>query len=145
MIKTNVQTGTTTFNRETGHVSQGDNKSVWRGNNNHDKEQILIENADVPTRSPEKSKRHRTENKYIEFTPTDKYKDIAQSTGNLMSHQFGFENQFIGIVYSCIYSSIHRYAASRSDTSKTSNWSWHLLQINARVWRVPRSINYTAR
>lgn len=54
---------------------------MWRANNYHDKENLPIEEVDVPTRSPEQSKRVRTENKYIEFTPTDIYKDIAQTTG----------------------------------------------------------------
>lgn len=58
-------------------------KSVWRANNNHDKEKLPIEEVDVPTRSPVQSKRVRTDNKYIEFTPTDIYKDIAQTTGTL--------------------------------------------------------------
>lgn len=57
-------------------------KTTWRSNNNHDKEQIPNEDLDVPTRSPEKSKRIRTENKYIEFNPTGVHQDIAQSTGN---------------------------------------------------------------
>lgn len=72
---------TTPFNYETGFLSRERIKSVWRGNNDHSKEQIHIDGADVPTRSPEKSKRHKEINKFIEFTPSDVYKDIAQSTG----------------------------------------------------------------
>lgn len=75
--------GTTRFNRETGYLIRDNMATSWRGNNYHNKEKIPIEEADVPTRSPEKSKRHRTNNKYIEFTPTDIYKDIAQTTGEL--------------------------------------------------------------
>lgn len=56
-------------------------RSVWRGNNFHDKEKIPIEEADIPILSPEKSKRVRSPNKYVEFGPTDIHKDIAQTTG----------------------------------------------------------------
>lgn len=73
--------GTTPFNRETGYLSRDSIRSVWRGNNYHDKEQIFIEGSDIPIRSPDQTKRHRGINKYIQFTPTDVYKDIAQSTG----------------------------------------------------------------
>lgn len=72
---------TTEFNYETGYLMKGKSKSHWRANNNHNKEPIPINEADVPTLSPHKSKRHRDENKYVEFTPTDIYKDMAQSTG----------------------------------------------------------------
>lgn len=75
--------GTTPYDRETGHLARDIVRSIWRNNKNPNKEKLPIENADVPTRSPEKSKRHRTINKYIEFTPTDIYKDIAQTTGEL--------------------------------------------------------------
>lgn len=73
--------GTTPFNPETGYLIRDNSRTAWHGNNYHNKEEIPIVEADVPTRSPEKSKRHRTINKYIEFTPTDIYKDIAQTTG----------------------------------------------------------------
>lgn len=73
--------GTTPFDRATGFLSRDYVKSVWRANNYHDKEKLPIEEADVPIRSPVPSKRVRTTNKYIEFTPTDIYKDIAQTTG----------------------------------------------------------------
>lgn len=73
--------GTTPFDRETGYLDRDQIKSVWRANNYHDKEMLPIEEADVPTLSPMQSKRVRTMNKYIEFTPTDIYKDIAQTTG----------------------------------------------------------------
>lgn len=58
-------------------------RSVWRGNNYHDKEKIPIDGADVPIFAPEKSKRVRSPNKYVEFTPTDIHKDIAQTTGKI--------------------------------------------------------------
>lgn len=73
--------GTTPFDRETGYLTRDHVKSVWRANNFHDKEKLPIEESDVPIRSPIQSKRVRTTNKYIEFTPTDMYKDIAQTTG----------------------------------------------------------------
>lgn len=57
-------------------------KTAWRGNNYHDKEKIPNEDLDVPTRTPEKSKRYRGQNKYIEFNPTGVQQDIAQTTGN---------------------------------------------------------------
>lgn len=72
---------TTEFNYETGYVMKEKNRSFWRANNHHFKERIPINEADVPTLSPHKSKRHRDNNKYVEFTPTDIYKDMAQSTG----------------------------------------------------------------
>lgn len=78
--------GTTPFDRETGYLDRDQVKSVWRANNYHDKEKIFIEEADVPTLSPVQSKRVRTTNKYIEFTPTDIYKDIAQTTGKTHTH-----------------------------------------------------------
>lgn len=74
---------TTQFNFETGYLSRDRMKSVWRGNNDHYKEKINIENSDVPILSPQKSKRYRATNKYIEFTPTDVNLDIAQSTGDI--------------------------------------------------------------
>lgn len=63
-------------------------KTAWRGNNFHDKEKIPNENLDVPTRSSEKSKRVRSPNKYIEFTPTGVMQDIAQTTGNSNLNSF---------------------------------------------------------
>lgn len=77
-------TGTTPYNKKTGELIRDSRRTVWRSNNYENKEKIPIENADVPIRSPEKSKRHRTINKYIEFTPTDIYKDIAQTTGEII-------------------------------------------------------------
>lgn len=74
---------TTEFNYETGYVMKDANKSKWRGVNEHNKEPIPIIEADIPTRSPHKTKRHRNDNKYVEFTPTDIHKDMAQSTGRL--------------------------------------------------------------
>ncbi|XP_031621010.1 uncharacterized protein LOC116339329 [Contarinia nasturtii] len=71
---------TTPYNRENGLLSRESKRTVWRGNNYHDKEKIPNDDLDVPTRSPKKSKRDRSQNKYIEFTPTDIYKDIAQTT-----------------------------------------------------------------
>lgn len=63
-------------------MSRDNSKTVWRANNNHDKEKIPNEDLDVPIRSPEKSKRYRIPNRYIEFNPTGVQQDIAQTTGN---------------------------------------------------------------
>lgn len=74
---------TTQFDYELGTLSPEYTRTVWRGNNHYtEKEKINIENADVPTLSPEKSRRYRGDNKYIEFTPTDIHLDMAQTTGN---------------------------------------------------------------
>lgn len=73
--------GTTPFDRENGRLEPHLAKSVWRANNFHDKQLIPITEADIPIRSPLPSKRIRTDNRYIEFTATDMYKDIAQTTG----------------------------------------------------------------
>ncbi|XP_055324712.1 uncharacterized protein LOC129579091 isoform X2 [Sitodiplosis mosellana] len=70
----------TAYNKETGYLSRDNMKTAWRSNNNHDKEQIPNEDLDVPTLSPEKSKRYRSQDKYIEFTPTGVHQDIAQTT-----------------------------------------------------------------
>lgn len=75
------QLGTTPFDKENGRLEPHIAKSVWRANNFHDKQMLPIVEADVPIRSPLPSKRIRTENMYIEFTPTDMHKDIAQTTG----------------------------------------------------------------
>lgn len=76
--------GTTLYNKETGYLSRENKDSGWKSNNHSVKERIPNDNLDVPTRSPEKSKRVRSDNKYIEFTPTDVVKDIAQTTGELI-------------------------------------------------------------
>lgn len=82
LFESNSLTGVTAYNKESGYLSRENMKTAWRSNNNHDKELIPNEDLDVPTRSPDKSKRIRTENKYIEFNPTGVHQDIAQSTGN---------------------------------------------------------------
>lgn len=100
---------TTEFNYETGYLLRETSKSVWRGNNHPYKEPIPINEADVPTLSPHKSKRHREDNKYVEFTPTDIYKDMAQTTGTSISNQYECQfNCSIQTISLClIFSSIH--------------------------------------
>lgn len=72
----------TQFDYETGKLNLEYSRSRWQGNEHYTaKEKINIENADVPTLSPEKSRRYRGDNKYIEFTPTDIHMDAAQTTG----------------------------------------------------------------
>lgn len=75
-------------------LSRDSKRTVWRGNNHHNKEKIPNDDLDVPTRSPEKSKRDRSQNKYIEFTPTDVYKDIAQTTGIYLKRPKGITLHF---------------------------------------------------
>lgn len=72
---------TTPFDFTTGELDKSQSSSTWRGNNYHNKRNILITEADVPTRSSRQSHRDRRDDKYIDFTPTDIKKDIAQSTG----------------------------------------------------------------
>lgn len=79
---------TTQFNYQTGYLSRDPTRTVWRGDNhytgNEQKDKIDIDNTDVPTLSPEKSKRYRGTNNYIEFTPTDITFDMAQTTGKII-------------------------------------------------------------
>lgn len=105
--------GSTPFNRETGYLSRDNIRSVWRGNNNHDKEKIPLEGSDIPIRSLEQTKRHRESNKYIEFTPTDVYKDIAQSTGIYKFKALLLKNKFIQLLF-YVYFQCHSLIHNRS-------------------------------
>lgn len=71
----------TPYEHETGLLSQERYRTTWRGNNNWDKRKIPVEDLDVPTRAPTSSIRWKGSDFYVEFTPTDIYKDVAQTTG----------------------------------------------------------------
>lgn len=71
----------TVFNSKSGTLSRDPNDSKWYKAPRYVHSKLPIENVDVPTKSPESSVRHRNQNIFVEFTPTDIYKDMAQTTG----------------------------------------------------------------
>lgn len=71
----------TEFNLAGGELSHDPGRSRWYNASNKYKTKIVIENSDMPLKSPLPSMRNREDNKFVEFVPTDIYKDIAQTTG----------------------------------------------------------------
>lgn len=141
---------TTKFDYKTGYLNREYTRSVWRGNNHYmekdEKEKINIENSDVPTLSPQKSRRYRGDNQYIEFTPTDVHLDMAQTTGKLVQfgQRFNFHAtiednrrsrstiprfpEYSGLNFLWYFSSsIHRHATGRSKNAEATTRCWHLL------------------
>lgn len=72
----------TDFNYQGGDLSADPSHSRWYSGEEY-KTKLPLENVDVSTRSPQQSIRYNTKNRYVEFVPTDIYKDIAQTTGKL--------------------------------------------------------------
>lgn len=70
----------TNFDYQTGKLIDIQ-RSEWIYNNNSmEKKQLELQHPDRSTRSKEKSIPIRGKNHYINFQPTDIYKDVAQST-----------------------------------------------------------------
>lgn len=72
----------TSFDYKTGELNRRERNSRWIEDRSREpKQKIWITDADIPTRSPKISIRERRPNRYVEFVPTDIYKDVAQTTG----------------------------------------------------------------
>lgn len=71
----------TEFNFETGKLIEPEHTSVWESNNDvSNKTEIILQNPDVPTCLPTKSKLNTTNKQYVKFTNTDIDRDAAQTT-----------------------------------------------------------------
>lgn len=70
----------TAFVFKTGLLQHGAGSSYWISNTINDKTPIVLDSPDIPTKTTSKSIPDLESNKYIEFQPTDKYMDAAQTT-----------------------------------------------------------------
>lgn len=74
-----IEIRATKFDFDTGELYDIIN-SEWISNTIHDRTPIILERPDVSTNTLSKSIPNIEKNKYIEFGPTDKYLDAAQTT-----------------------------------------------------------------
>lgn len=70
----------TGFDFSTGFLEEGAGSSYWISNTINDKTPIILVRPDIPTKTTSKSIPDLESNKYIEFQPTDKNMDAAQTT-----------------------------------------------------------------
>lgn len=75
-----IEIRATAFDFNTGLLDDGIAGSEWISNTINDKTPIVLERPDLPTRTSSKSIPYVETNKFIEFQPTDKYLDAAQTT-----------------------------------------------------------------
>ncbi|XP_014597925.1 PREDICTED: uncharacterized protein LOC106783674 isoform X1 [Polistes canadensis] len=76
----NLEIMVTPFNFTTGKLIQPSEKSYWISNDNTDRKELKLKNADIPIRSELQHVSDSGENQYLNFGPSDREKDAAQST-----------------------------------------------------------------
>lgn len=74
-----LQVRGTDFDFVSGRLKNQEN-SFWFKNQNKERTEILLENLDIPTLTPEKSIPNILPTRFVRFGPTDKFKDLAQTT-----------------------------------------------------------------
>ncbi|XP_043490833.1 uncharacterized protein LOC122516776 isoform X2 [Polistes fuscatus] len=76
----NLEIMVTPFNFTTGKLIQPSEKSYWISNDNTDRKELKLKNPDIPIRSELQHVSDSGENQYLNFGPSDREKDAAQST-----------------------------------------------------------------
>ncbi|XP_012541397.2 uncharacterized protein LOC105839550 isoform X2 [Monomorium pharaonis] len=76
----NLEIKITPFNFTSGLLVQPDEKSFWHSNDVTDRTELKYTEPDIPTRIPVPHEPDSTENQYLNFAPSDRQKDAAQST-----------------------------------------------------------------
>lgn len=74
-----LQVRATEFDFITGRLTNLE-RSTWYINDKKNRTEINLDNLDVPILTPEKSIPNIQPNLYVKFGPTDKFKDLAQTT-----------------------------------------------------------------
>lgn len=70
----------TKFDFETGRLDVTPGSSFWLTNDTPGKTELLLERPDIPTRALSKSVPDLRTNQFVQFQPTDRFADVAQST-----------------------------------------------------------------
>ncbi|XP_015175456.1 PREDICTED: uncharacterized protein LOC107065888 isoform X1 [Polistes dominula] len=76
----NLEIMVTPFNFTTGKLIQPSEKSYWISNDNTDRRELKLKNPNIPTRSELQHISDSGEDQYLNFGPSDREKDAAQST-----------------------------------------------------------------
>lgn len=74
-----LQVRGTDFDFISGRLKNVEN-SVWYASEVKERTEIPLDSLDVPTLTPEKSIPYILKDHYVKFGPTDKFKDLAQTT-----------------------------------------------------------------
>lgn len=74
-----LQVRATEFDLALGQLKNLDD-SFWYMSSNKNRTELILENPDVPTGTPEKSIPNIQKDLFVKFGPSDKFKDISQTT-----------------------------------------------------------------
>lgn len=74
-----LQVHGTEFDFVSGQLKNTDN-SFWYESQNKERTEIPLDNLDIPTLTPEKSIPNILPTRFVQFSPTDKFKDLSQTT-----------------------------------------------------------------
>ncbi|KAL6258400.1 hypothetical protein P5V15_010358 [Pogonomyrmex californicus] len=76
----NLEIMITPFNFTSGSLLQPEEKSFWHSNDVTERTELTLIEPDIPTRDPARNLPDSAENQYLNFAPSDRRKDAAQST-----------------------------------------------------------------
>lgn len=76
----NLEIMATPFNFTSGLLTQPEKKSFWHSNDITDRTELILSEPDIPIREPVQNIPDTSVNQYLNFAPSDRRKDAAQST-----------------------------------------------------------------